>query len=126
METVYLDTHIVLWLCSGESKLLNKRAFDLINQSQLLVSPAVSLELQFLWEIKKIIKSPQDILEDLTKEIGTNLCSKGFFEVVAESARHSWTRDPFDRLITAQASLGNDFLLTRDRSILDNYSKAVW
>jgi PIN domain nuclease of toxin-antitoxin system len=37
-----------------------------------------------------------------------------------------WTRDPFDRLITAQAALGESTLLTKDDTIRTNYANAVW
>ena len=33
----------------------------------------------------------------------------------------SWTRDPFDRVITAQAALEQDRLITKDRVILEKY-----
>jgi PIN domain nuclease of toxin-antitoxin system len=37
-----------------------------------------------------------------------------------------WTRDPFDRLITAQAAVGSDVLITKDATITANYPRAVW
>ena len=38
----------------------------------------------------------------------------------------SWTRDPFDRLIAAQALVSGERLLTRDRLIRANCSWAFW
>ena len=38
----------------------------------------------------------------------------------------TWTRDPFDRIIVAQAKIRNSALVTRDREIRLHYSKAVW
>ena len=47
--------------------------------------------------------------------------------VVARAARAlSWTRDPFDRLITAAASVSNHPLLTPDQTIRDHYAAAFW
>ena len=37
-----------------------------------------------------------------------------------------WTRDPFDRLITAQAALDDSPLLTKDDTIHTYYPEAVW
>ena len=37
-----------------------------------------------------------------------------------------WTRDPFDRLITAQAAVDDSPLLTKDDTIHTYYPKAVW
>jgi PIN domain nuclease of toxin-antitoxin system len=38
----------------------------------------------------------------------------------------SWTRDPFDRTITAQALVEGQRLLTRDWIIRENCSIAFW
>lgn len=38
----------------------------------------------------------------------------------------SWTRDPFDRIIVAPASLNHNILVTKDQSILKNYENAKW
>lgn len=38
----------------------------------------------------------------------------------------TWTRDPFDRTITAQAARVGAFLLTRDETIRRHYAAAVW
>jgi PIN domain nuclease of toxin-antitoxin system len=38
----------------------------------------------------------------------------------------SWTRDPFDRLIVAQAAVRDAPLLTKDRAIRRRYRAAVW
>ena len=37
-----------------------------------------------------------------------------------------WTRDPFDRIITAQAELCGAKLLTKDRTIHNYYVNAAW
>ena len=47
--------------------------------------------------------------------------------VVARAAeRLTWTRDPFDRLITAAAAAGEHPLVTRDPVIREHYAGAVW
>jgi len=38
----------------------------------------------------------------------------------------SWTRDPFDRVITAQAATDGSSLITKDEIILHHYENAVW
>jgi PIN domain nuclease of toxin-antitoxin system len=38
----------------------------------------------------------------------------------------SWTRDPFDRIIVANASLENSILVSKDQSILGHYPFARW
>jgi len=82
--------------------------------------------LQYLYEIKRIIKEPDTILRYLEDEIGLRHCDHKLAAIITESFLHKWTRDPFDRLITANASLMGDNLLTKDGKILANYINALW
>jgi PIN domain nuclease of toxin-antitoxin system len=51
MEQVsYLDTHTAAWLYGGFISKLSAEAFDLIENSQVLISPIVMLELEYLFE----------------------------------------------------------------------------
>ncbi len=86
----------------------------------------VELELQFLFEIGRTSQPGTVVVRDLTDRIGLGL-SKGLFPaVVAMAAQLSWTRDPFDRLITAQAMAEHATLLTRDKVIRTNFRGAIW
>ena len=123
---VYLDTHVVAWLYAGTQELLSKDAVRLIEERDLFISPIVELELQYLKEAGKIKKSPRDIMSTLSKEINLKICPKDFHSVVQEAGSFHWTRDPFDRLIVAQASLQEKILITKDEIIRDHYKKAVW
>jgi PIN domain nuclease of toxin-antitoxin system len=46
--------------------------------------------------------------------------------VIDAAVQMKWTRDPFDRLITAQAAVYKNILLTKDETIRKNYLKALW
>ncbi|MCF6335101.1 MAG: PIN domain-containing protein [Spirochaetales bacterium] len=127
METrLYLDTHIVVWLYDSEIKKLSKKACQLIDSGLLYVSEFVRLELQYLYEIKRIEKEPDTIICYLEDEIGLKRCDHKLSGIITESFLHDWTRDPFDRLITANASFMDDNLLTKDEKILKNYKNAIW
>ncbi len=39
---------------------------------------------------------------------------------------YQWTRDVFDRLITAEAEAMGFALVTKDKNILANYKQAIW
>ena len=123
---IYLDTHVVVWLYAGDKSKLSKDGMMLINDNELLISPIIQLELQYLLEIKRITKSANTILKDLSKRIGLKTCQKPFEKVVKESIKQHWTRDPFDRIIVAHAVLDKTLLLTKDKTILAHYKNACW
>jgi len=54
------------------------------------------------------------------------MCDLSFEDVARAALRESWTGDPFDRMIVAQARLREAALITKDRSIREHYSRAVW
>jgi PIN domain nuclease of toxin-antitoxin system len=123
---MYLDTHVVVWLYAGETERLSEKAVELIENNELLISPAVLLELQFLKEIKRITADPMLIFQTLEETIGLQLCGMDFSKIVIGALSQSWTRDPFDRMISAQASVRNELLLTKDRAIRKNCAVACW
>lgn len=123
---IYLDTHVVVWLYAGLTDHLSSQAIDLIETNRLAISPMVQLELQYLQEIGRINADSALIIESLGYSIGLEICQIPFIQVVTESISHSWTRDPFDRLIVAQAQAGKRKLLTKDQTILKNYPQAIW
>jgi PIN domain nuclease of toxin-antitoxin system len=123
---IYLDTHVVVWLYAGQLERFSDELQSLMNEEDLLISPIVQLELQYLYEIERITDDAQAILTDLTARIGLQICEKRFQAVVREATAVSWTRDPFDRLIVANASLNDNILLSKDQAILDNYPQAKW
>jgi hypothetical protein len=47
-------------------------------------------------------------------------------KIVAASFQLRWSRDPFDRLIVAQAIAGEGTLITKDERIRVNFSRALW
>lgn len=47
-------------------------------------------------------------------------------EVVEAATGISWTRDPFDRLISAHAIVANAPLITADETIRANLPLATW
>ena len=123
---IYLDTHVVVWLYAGDTDRLSVSAREHIESDALLVSPIVQLELTYLKELGRITAASALIIETLAQSIGLELCRQPFPRVVVESIGQQWTRDPFDRLIVAQARVSGAKLITKDRTIRENYALAVW
>ncbi len=123
---IYLDTHVAVWLASGETSRLSRRAVRLIDEEDLIISPIVLLEMELLKEIGLIRVSADNIYELLRKEIGLTTCSIDFVSVVKAASSQKWTRDPFDRIIVAQAVLSGERLLSKDEKILSHCRNALW
>ncbi|MFP4175739.1 MAG: type II toxin-antitoxin system VapC family toxin [Candidatus Brocadiia bacterium] len=122
----YLDTHVVIWLNDIEIDKLSDRAYELIDTGNLFLSEFVRLELQYLQEIERLRVEPDTIVSFLNAEINLTLCDESLHSIMTEALLYGWTRDPFDRLITANASIDNNLLVTKDDSIRDNYEYAVF
>ncbi|MGQ0543759.1 MAG: type II toxin-antitoxin system VapC family toxin [Betaproteobacteria bacterium] len=125
-EVVHLDTHVVCWLYEGRVEQLSRPAKQAIESAQPCVSPLVDLELALLHEIGRITKGPETVLSALSRDIGLRVEAAGFPEVVAAARSLRWTRDPFDRLICAQATLAGARLVSRDALIRRHCPAALW
>ena len=123
---IYLDTHVVVWLYAGTIKKLSEQARYLINNNEVLISPVVRLELQYLFEIQRITDEAKLIVSDLSDRIGLKICDKNFNTIISSALAYSWTRDPFDRIIVANADVNHNILITKDQNILNNYKRAMW
>ncbi len=123
---IYLDSHVVVWLYAGRIDLIPPPARTLIDGNDLLISPIVGLELQYLYESAKTSEPAATVIHALAREIGLKRCDLSFADVADAALQETWTRDPFDRMVVAQARLRGAPLLTKDRSIQSHYDDAVW
>ena len=123
---MYLDTHVVIWLYEKDEDRISRLARELIENSDLRVSPMVLLELEYLFETGRITTKAAEIYDYLHDTIELDVCGKSFAAVARKSLGMKWTRDPFDRLITAQAAIDDSPLLTKDDTIHTYYPEAVW
>jgi PIN domain nuclease of toxin-antitoxin system len=125
--TLYLDTQLVVWLASGEVEKISSAAGEAIRKSDLVISPMVLLELEYLFEIKRILRPPLALLNEVDTQIGLKVADASFSGVIHTALFETWTRDPFDRVIVAHARTdGHAPLATSDAKIRDNYPRSVW
>jgi PIN domain nuclease of toxin-antitoxin system len=123
---IYLDTHSVETIRNAKLRLFSKEARRLLDrETDVRISPMVLLELEYLREIGRIRFGAREAVAKLGASIGLRVCDLPFQDVAFQAAAESWTRDPFDRVIVAQARLAKAVLLTRDGDILAHYNKAV-
>ncbi len=120
---IRLDTHAVVWLFTGELERFTKKGRAAIDTQQLVVSPIVQLELTHLHEIGRLTVGGADILGDLASRIGLSTSDQSMLSVVQAAAGLTWTQDPFDRLIVADALSANCPLLTKDEGRSDSQTR---
>jgi PIN domain nuclease of toxin-antitoxin system len=123
---IYLDTHVAVWLYEGRVELISPRLRGLLESEAPLLSPIVALELEYLFETGRMSTQAGTLLQTLGRDLGVRLCDLPFADVITAALRQSWTRDPFDRIIVAQAALRRAPLMTRDASIRAHYHRALW
>ena len=123
---IHLDTHVAAWLYAGRSDLFPAGVRSLLESEELVVSPMVLLELQYLFEIGKTTEPANAVMAALERVLEVRQSTLSFESVAAAALELGFTRDPFDRLITAQAVVAEAPLITTDRKIREFYSRAVW
>ena len=122
----YLDTHILEILVEQKVRLLSKEARRAIERERdFRLSPMALLELDYLREIGRTRVGGQESVAKLSTSIPLRICDLPFKDVAIQAASESWTRDPFDRMIVAQARVAKAVLITRDSHILANYNRAL-
>lgn len=127
-NNIYLDTHILVWLYQAKTSQLSKKVIDILENTdnQFVVSPMVILELEFLFEIGRINANAEQIFNHIHQILDLTICQKSWLEVVKIANQLKFTRDPFDRLIVANAMLDDNILISKDNKIGDFYQKCVW
>lgn len=123
---IHLDTHVVLWVWGGLQARLSSGGRRLLDAEVSGISPMVITEMALLHEIGRVSEPPATVLEDVRRGLDLQVSSSSFSAVARESIALSWTRDPFDRLILANARADGVRLLTRDRLLRQHAPEAVW
>ncbi len=123
---IRLDTHVVVWLYTGETERLSSDAIESIEEHQPVISPMVQLELSYLHEIGRLTVGGADIIADLGRRIGLRLSDASLITLVGTAVALTWTQDPFDRLIVADALVAQADLVTKDSVIHSHTAIARW
>ncbi len=118
-----LDTHVFLWLADDDKRLKAPARRHITSASQVFVSSASIWEIAVKARVNKIEVDPEAVIQEML------IC--GFLELPV-LARHAAAvarlpllhRDPFDRLLVAQAITEPLHLLTADLR-LAAYSEMV-
>ena len=121
--TLLLDTHVFLWWLTDPTQLSHSALSAIGDPSNRVLVSLVSL-----WEIaiKRVIgklKAPIDLQNDVVR-IGFELLPMNVAHIVATEQLPLHHKDPFDRMLLAQALVEGATLITRD-SILQKYGVSL-
>ncbi|OGK26524.1 hypothetical protein A2954_00980 [Candidatus Roizmanbacteria bacterium RIFCSPLOWO2_01_FULL_37_12] len=122
----FLDTHVVIWLYDALASKFSKKTIDVINKCDLFISPLVLLEIEYLFEVKKIKDKPSPILASLQSSIGLKVSNTPLDKIIDVAVTLDWTRDPFDRILVAESYINNAYFISKDKHIRKNYNLSVW
>jgi len=122
---IFLDTHALVFLVA-DPKRIPRTLWTFLDAHELVCSPMARIELDFLYEIRRIVEDPRAIMELLKRDYGVTLFHEGWDRAPEIAATLTWTRDPFDRLIVAHALTWGAPLLSKDTQILNHYDHAFW
>jgi PIN domain nuclease of toxin-antitoxin system len=123
---IYLDTHVLIYLWLADTGKLSRDARKAIERNDVMASAATVLEMEMLHEIGRLKPTASKLVSTLATDIGLRVCDLPFRTIVDQAIAEDWTRDPFDRLIVANAKAAGAVLVTRDERIRGHYSRALW
>jgi len=115
--SILLDTHIFIW-AAGESSRLKPSVKEILSDpgQQIFLSSVTAFEVAVKWSLGKLKlpKPPADLIEDFLAESGVSQLALTIRDAntVADLPFHH--KDPFDRLLVAQARTNGLRLMTAD------------
>ena len=124
-----LDTHAFLWWVAGNERLsMTARRVIADDANEVLVSAASAWEVATKFRIGKLAEAAA-----LALDISGRIAAQGFEELsisVDDGARAGalpgYHRDPFDRILIAQA-LARNIVLVSNEAIFDRYAvRRLW
>ena len=113
--TILLDTHFLIWIVLKSRRV--RRFAWLGTYLPWGVSPVSLLEIQFLSEVGKLQVRNPEFVDALLQDSRFVIDEAPLLALVRHSLSLVWTRDPFDRLLSAHSSLRRVPLCTRDGTI---------
>jgi PIN domain nuclease of toxin-antitoxin system len=127
--TYLIDTHVLLWWLFGDKR-LSRRAHGLVRDpdNKIIVSSATAWEIAIKHQSGRLAS-----VRPLILDYAGWIARAGFAELPISSGHAiragSWEvehRDPFDRMIAAQAKLEGVKLVTRDPALEDFGIETIW
>ena len=127
---ILLDTHAFLWWASERGARLSERARDLLSDG----ATDVALSIVSVWEIAIKVGGGRMALPDVVEQYIPDRLRRHGFELMSIDLAHALRagslpaihRDPFDRMLAAQAQIEGLPILTTDPAISRYDVETIW
>ena len=113
--SLLLDTHIALWAIVGDATLDQEFLDRLRHDPDIFLSPVSLWEITIKQATGKLT-GPADLAERV-RDIGFRELPVTYAHAIAAGGLPPHHRDPFDRMLVAQAAVEGMTLVSRDESI---------
>ena len=123
---IHLETHVLLWIVSGNDARIPPGVRRLLETAPLMISPMIELEITYLFEIGRVAEPAAVVLARCRPVLDLVTSTASFISIVGAANALSWTQDPFDRLIAGNALADGCELLTADVTMRTHMPSARW
>jgi PIN domain nuclease of toxin-antitoxin system len=113
--SLLLDTHIALWAITGDATLSEEFLHRLRHDPDVFLSPVSLWEITIKQATGKLA-GPADLAERV-RDMGFRELPVTHAHAIAAGRLAPHHRDPFDRMLVAQAATGGLTLVSRDEAI---------
>jgi len=126
---VLLDTHAIVWWATGDRRLSRKARVTIADPgTEVFISIASAWEIQIKATLMKLTlnESVDALYRSLIIDQGFRMIGIELSDIDHLSMLPPHHRDPFDRMLIAQAVRGNFTLLTKDRIVSSYGAPTLW
>ena len=121
---ILVDTHIYLWMLSSPEKLNDSRRYELESQANEVFLSSISIaELMIKQSIGKIEINFNPM--EMAQKMGLEMLNFSGDDAIALGDLSFHHRDPFDRMLIAQAITNNLVLMSDDSKFLKYNCKTI-
>ncbi len=127
--TLLLDTHALLWWLFDDPNLSERaRAAITDRANTIVVSSASAWEIATKWRLGRLPEAEDAVrrLPELIVDCGFETLSVSVLHALTAGALNAAHRDPFDRMLIAQATLEQLTLVTKDTAIANSFTNVLW
>ena len=123
-----LDTHTLIWFLEGDSQLsLHARNVIENSKNKKFVSIASIWEMAIKINLKKLFfDGNTGTVAELIEQNGFQILPIEITHTISYESLELLHRDPFDRILIAQATVDKMVLVTKDENIQKYKIKTIW